>query len=53
MSIVDLNIFDLRHDMDRDEWELGLRVACSLFIENVSPSKNFISILKLKHRGSG
>lgn len=45
-----MNVFDLRHDMDRDEWELGLRVACALFVENVTEPDNFIKIMKLRHR---
>lgn len=45
-----MTIFDLRHDMDRDDWELGLRVAVALFVENVSEPENFIKILTLKHK---
>lgn len=42
-------IFDLRHDIDRDDWELGIRVACAFFVENVTEPDNFVKILKLKH----
>lgn len=45
-----MNLFDLRHDIDHDEWELGLRVAVALFVENVTEPDNFIRIMKLRHK---
>lgn len=44
-----MNIFDLRHGIDQDESELGLRVACALFVENVTDKENFLRILKFQY----
>lgn len=44
------NLFDLRNNIDHDDWELGMRVAVSLFVENVTDSENFIRILSTQYR---
>lgn len=45
-----MTIFDLDPNIIRDETELGLRVAVSLFVENKTKPENFIQILKFKAR---
>ena len=45
-----MTIFDLRHDVDRDVWELGIRVASAFYAENETDPENFIRILTLRHR---
>lgn len=44
-----MHLFDLCHGMDHDDLELGLRVACSLFVENITEKDNFVNILKLQY----
>lgn len=41
-------IFDLKHNLDQDDLELGLRVACALYLENGNQD-GFLKILPLRH----
>jgi hypothetical protein len=44
-----ITVFDLRHGIDHDDWELGLRVACALYMENHTSKENFLGILEFRH----
>lgn len=45
-----MNIFDLRNGIDQDDLELGLRVACALYVENQTSPNNFLQILDFKYK---
>lgn len=43
-------IFDLDSKLIQDDLELGLRVACALYVENETSDDNFIRLLSMKYR---
>lgn len=45
-----MHIYDLRHNVDQDDLEMGIRVASALYAENISGPESFIKILTLRHR---
>lgn len=44
-----MHLYDLRHNTDQDDLELGIRVASALYFENVN-QEGFLVALELRHR---
>lgn len=44
-----MHFYDLRHNTDQDDLELGIRVASALYLENVN-QESFLFVLNHRHR---